>query len=172
MHGARGRSACRDAKEPSMRNKILSCIAALTLVGGVALLAAERAEAKEAGSKNKEIVTSFYNLIFRDHKPTEAFERFGGDKYIQHNPRVPDGKDAVIGYFTPFFKSNPEAKSEIKRAVAEGDLVWLHVHSKKDANDRGRAIVDIFRVENGKVVEHWDVVQDIPESAANKNTMF
>lgn len=158
-----------------MRYKILSCIAAMTLVGGFALIATERAEAKDAASKNKEIVTSFYNLIFRDHKPAEAFERFGGDKYIQHNPRVPDGKDAVIGYFTPFFKANPDAKSEIKRAAAEGDLVWLHVHSKKDANDandRGRAIVEIFRVEKGKVVEHWDVVQDIPESAANKNTMF
>jgi predicted SnoaL-like aldol condensation-catalyzing enzyme len=158
-----------------MRNKILSCIAALTLVSGVALFGdwpIRRAEAKDAASKNKEIVTSFYNLIFRDHKPAEAFERFGGDKYIQHNPRVPDGKDAVLGYFTPFFKTNPEAKSEIKRAVAEGDLVWLHVHSKKDASDRGRAIVEIFRVEKGKVVEHWDVVQDIPENAANTNTMF
>jgi predicted SnoaL-like aldol condensation-catalyzing enzyme len=169
--GAR-RSARRDAKEPSMRYKILSGVAALTVLAGVASLAAERAEAKEAGNKNKEIVTSFYNLIFRDHKPAEAFARFGGDKYIQHNPRVPDGKDAVIGYFTPFFKANPDAKSEIKRAVAEGDLVWLHVHAKKDANDRGRAIVDIFRVEKGKVVEHWDVIQDIPESAANSNTMF
>jgi predicted SnoaL-like aldol condensation-catalyzing enzyme len=125
-----------------------------------------------ATTKNKEVVTAFYNLIFRDHKPAEAFEKYGGDKYIQHNPRVPDGKEALIGFFTPFFTANPEAKSEIKRAVAEGDLVWLHVHAKKDAADRGRAIVDIFRVEKGKVVEHWDVVQDIPEAAANKNTMF
>jgi len=85
---------------------------------------------------------------------------------------VPDGKDAVIKFFTPFFKANPDAKNEIKRAVAEGDLVFLHVHSKQNATDRGRAIVEIFRVEKGKVVEHWDVIQDIPETAANSNTMF
>jgi predicted SnoaL-like aldol condensation-catalyzing enzyme len=71
------------------------------------------AHPKDASAKNKESVIAFYNLIFRDHKPAEAFERYGGDKYIQHNPRVPDGKDAVIGYFTPYFKANPEAKSEI-----------------------------------------------------------
>lgn len=155
-----------------MRHRIWSCIGVVAVVAGAAVFSADRAEAKDAPAKNKEIVTAFYNLIFRDHKPAEAFERFGGDKYIQHNPRVPDGKDALISYFTPYFKSNPEAKSEIKRAVAEGDLVWLHVLSKKDASDRGRAIVDIFRVEKGKVVEHWDVVQDIPENPANSNTMF
>lgn len=155
-----------------MRYKLSSCLAALIVVAGAALLSAERAQAKDPASKNKEIVVAFYNMIFRDHKPSEAFERFGGDKYIQHNPRVPDGKDAVINYFTPFFKANPEARNEIKRAVAEGDLVFLHVHSKKDASERGRAIVEIFRVERGKVVEHWDVIQDIPESAANSNTMF
>lgn len=138
----------------------------------VALVAAPTAAHKDASAKNKEIVTSFYNLIFRDHKPEEAFTRYGGEKYTQHNPRVPDGKDAVIQFFTPFFKNNPDASWEIKRVIAEGDLVVLHVHSRQTANDRGRAIVDIFRVDKGKVVEHWDVVQDIPEKAANSNTMF
>lgn len=156
-----------------MHRTIWSSLVVVAAILGSVALSVRPAEAHKDGSaKNKETVTAFYNLIFRDHKPAEAFERYGGDKYIQHNPRVPDGKDAVIGYFTPYFKANPDAKSEIKRAVAEGDLVWLHVHAKKDANDRGRAIVDIFRVEKGKVVEHWDVVQDIPESAANDNTMF
>jgi predicted SnoaL-like aldol condensation-catalyzing enzyme len=156
-----------------MRPMILSSVvvAAVVAVVGFAVWPAA-AHPKDASAKNKEIVIAFYNLIFRDHKPAEAFERYGGDKYIQHNPRVPDGKDALIGYFTPYFKANPEAKSEIKRSAADGDLVWLHVHAKKDASDRGRAIVDIFRVEKGKVVEHWDAVQDIPETAANTNTMF
>ncbi|HKP55912.1 MAG TPA: nuclear transport factor 2 family protein [Polyangiales bacterium] len=144
------------------------CLA--VIIACIALPAA--AHNNDATGKNKQTVTAFYNLIFRDHKPAEAFARYGGDKYIQHNPNVPDGKDAVINFFTPFFQANPDARSEIKRAVAEGDLVWLHVHSKKNATDRGRAIVDIFRVEKGKVVEHWDVVQDIPEKAANTNTMF
>ena len=144
----------------------------LAVAISVALAAVPVAAHKDNAAKNKEIVVAFYNTIFRDHKPAEAFAKYGGDKYIQHNPRVPDGKDAVINYFTPFFQANPQAKSEIKRAVAEGDLVWLHVHSRQNPTDRGRAIVDIFRVEKGKVVEHWDVIQDIPEHTANDNGMF
>jgi predicted SnoaL-like aldol condensation-catalyzing enzyme len=153
-------------------HKTQTSILIAAVMGAFAFAAWPVEAAKDSPAKNKEIVTTFYNTIFRDHKPAEAFERFGGDKYLQHNPRVPDGKDALIGFITPHFKANPDAKSEIKRAVAEGDLVWLHVHAKKDLTDRGRAIVDIFRVEKGKVVEHWDVIQDIPETAANTNTMF
>ena len=149
------------------QTRLWNCLAVIAAC--VVLPAAAR---NDPAAKNKQVVTAFYNLIFVDHKPAEAFQKYGGDKYIQHNPRVPDGKDAVINFFTPYFQANPEAKSEIKRAVAEGDLVWLHVHAKKNAADRGRAIVDIFRVEKGKVVEHWDVVQDIPETTANNNTMF
>jgi len=147
--------------------RLWSCVAAV-----IACTAWPAAAHNDSAAKNKQLVTAFYNLIFVDHKPAEAFSRYGGDKYIQHNPRVPDGKDAVISFFTPYFQANPEAKNEIKRAVAEGDLVVLHVQSKKNAADRGRAIVELFRVDKGKVVEHWDVVQDIPESAANANSMF
>ena len=121
---------------------------------------------------NKKIVTSFYKLAFTDHKAVEAANRYIGDKYIQHNPRVPDGKQAFIDFFVPFFKQHPDQRGEIKQVIAEGDLVALHVHAKTDKADRGRAIVDIFRVENGKIVEHWDVIQDIPEKSANQNTMF
>src|SRR5262245_28850547 len=113
-----------------MRDKVwLTGVVAIAAMVGFTVLPVEAH--KDGSAKNKEIVTAFYNTIFRDHKVAEAFERYGADKYIQHNPRVPDGKDAVIGYFTPYFKTNPDAKSEIKRAVAEGDLVWLHVHAKK-----------------------------------------
>ena len=122
--------------------------------------------------ENKKTVTSFYNLSFVDHKPSEAADLYIGKKYIQHNPYVPDGKKAFTDYFVPFFKQHPDAKSEIKHAAAEGDLVFLHVFDKKDKSDRGKAVVDIFRVENGKIVEHWDVMQEIPEKAANQNTMF
>lgn len=127
---------------------------------------------KAVAAKNAEIVTSFYNLIFRDHKPEDAFGKYGGDRYVQHNPFLPDGKEAVIKFLAPHFKANPEARNEIKRVVSEGDLVVLHVLSKKNAADPGRAVVDIFRVEKGKVVEHWDVAQEIPAKAANQNSMF
>lgn len=121
---------------------------------------------------NKKIVTDFYKMTFYDHKPKEAADAYFGDKYIQHNPNVPDGKKPFVDYFVPFFQQNPEAKNEIKKVIADGDLVVLHVHSTKNKSDRGFAIVDIFRVEKGKIVEHWDVRQEIPAKAANNNTMF
>ena len=123
-------------------------------------------------ARNKQIVTSFYNMVFRDHRVAEGFATYVGERYTQHNPLVPDGSAAAIGFFVPYFAANPEAKSEIKRVIAEGDLVVLHVHARQRAGDLGRAIVDIFRVEAGKIVEHWDVIQPVPAQAANTNTMF
>lgn len=121
---------------------------------------------------NKQIVVDFYEGVFLKHQVQSYADRYIGSQYIQHNPHVPDGKAPFVNYFTQYFKDNPEAKNEIKRAAAEGDLVYLHVHSTQNKQDRGEAIVDIFRVENGKIVEHWDVQQSIPESSANSNTMF
>ncbi len=95
-----------------------------------------------------------------------------GSQYKQHNPTAADGAEGLKG-FIDFLKSRfPNQKGEIKRVIAEGDLVVLHVHSTRGDSTPGRAIVDIFRLENGKVVEHWDVIQDIPEKAANTNGMF
>jgi len=122
--------------------------------------------------KNKKLVRDFYEMAFNQHKPTEAAKKYIGDKYIQHNPHVPNGAAAFYGYFEGFFKEHPKSRVEIKRVLGDGDLVALHLNSKMDDKDRGKAIVDIFRVENGKIVEHWDVVQDVPEKAANENTMF
>lgn len=122
--------------------------------------------------KNKEVVRSFYELAFNKHKPAEAMKLYVGDKYIQHNPFAGDGKQAFIDYFESHFKKNPETNVSIKRLIAENDLVVIHLHSKQNKNDRGRAVMDIFRLENGKIVEHWDVVQAIPEKSENTNTMF
>lgn len=122
--------------------------------------------------KNKEIVRDFYHLAFNKHKPRQAMGRYGGKKYIQHNPYAPDGKQAFIDFFEPYLKKNKEVRVEIKRLIAEGDLVVVHAHSKKAPNDRGSAVVDIFRLSGGKIVEHWDVVQAIPEKMAHSNSMF
>ncbi len=130
--------------------------------------AQERDAATEAG--NEELVRGFYDSFFNKHDTSAA--SVVADGYIQHNPYVPDGKDPFVDYFTGYFAESPEARNEIVRSVASGDLVWLHVHSTNGAGDRGQAVVDIFRVENGKIVEHWDVIQDVPEEAANGNTMF
>lgn len=128
--------------------------------------------ATQLAEQNKKIVTDFYEGVFIKHQVKDYANRYIGSQYIQHNPHVPDGKAPFVEYFTGYFKENSEAKSVIKRAVAEGDLVFLHVHSTQNAQDRGVAVVDIFRVENGKIVEHWDVQQNVPEPSANNNTMF
>lgn len=129
-------------------------------------------KAKSQTEQNKKIVVNFYNGVFQKHEVKAYSDRYIGNQYIQHNPHVPDGKAPFVNYFTQYFKENPTAKSTIKRAVADGDLVWLHVHSTQNSKNLGTAVVDIFRVENGKIVEHWDVQQEVPKQSANKNTMF
>ena len=128
--------------------------------------------ATQQAENNKKLVTDFYEGVFLKHQVKAYADQYIGEKYTQHNPHVPDGKAPFVNYFTGHFKENPDAKSVIKRAVAEGDLVFLHVHSTQNAQDHGVAVVDIFRVENGKIVEHWDVQQEVPANAANSNTMF
>jgi predicted SnoaL-like aldol condensation-catalyzing enzyme len=122
--------------------------------------------------QNKKIVVDFYEGVFSKHQVQTYSDRYIGTQYIQHNPYVADGKTPFVNYFTQYFKENPDAKNTIKRVVAEGNLVVLHVHSTQNSQDRGEAVVDIFRVEQGKIVEHWDVIQTIPTEAANRNTMF
>ena len=122
--------------------------------------------------QNKKIVVDFYEGVFSKHQVQTYSDRYIGTQYIQHNPYVADGKAPFVNYFTQYFKEHPQAKSTIKRVIADGDLVVLHVHSTQNAQDRGEAVVDIFRVEQGKIVEHWDVIQSIPAESANRNSMF
>ena len=129
-------------------------------------------EEKAQVEKNKEIAVAFFNMIFNEHKVAESFELYADPNYIQHNPYAATGAQPAIDFLGPYLEQNPEARAEIKRVIAEGDLVAIHNNPKMNAEDRGRAVVDIFRLENGKVVEHWDAVQDVPEKSLNDNTMF
>lgn len=120
---------------------------------------------------NKALVTAFYDAAI-NQKDYEAASQYLGDQYIQHNPTAPDGPEGLKS-FIDFLKARfPAQRGEIRRVIAEGDLVALHIHSTRGDDTPGRAIVDIFRVADGKVVEHWDVIQDIPAEAANTNGMF
>lgn len=128
---------------------------------------------KEAteNEKNKKMVVDFYNEVFNKHN-IDIIPKYVGEDYQQHNPFVADGQKAFMDFFKEDFVKNPNSSAEIKRVVAEGDTVALHVHSRANSQDKGVAIVDIFRIKNGKIVEHWDVIQEIPNEAANDNTMF
>jgi predicted SnoaL-like aldol condensation-catalyzing enzyme len=120
--------------------------------------------------QNKQIVREFYNLII-NKKDFDAAKKYMGTRYKQHNPLVKDGPGGLHEFIT-FLRANfPDAKSEIKSVFADGDYVILHVLSHRTPSLK-RAIVEIFRLENGKIDEHWDVIQEIPETSANPNGMF
>lgn len=147
-----------------MKKTVLALLAALALASPAA---AETTQEKA----NIKTVEAFYDAAI-NAKDYDAAKAYLGPAYIQHNPTAKDGPEGLKA-FIDFLKAKfPNQHNEVKQAFADGDYVILHVRSMRDAAQPGRAIVDIFRLDHGKVVEHWDVIQDIPPTSANANGMF
>jgi len=121
---------------------------------------------------NKKMVRDFYELAFNKRNVKDAAAMYLGKTYRQHNPMGGDGPQAFVEAVGGWIATMPNMKVEIKRVLADGDLVAIHSHLIPEPGARGSAVMDIFRVENGKLVEHWDAMQEVPERSANRNTMF
>jgi len=137
------------------------------LIASPAALAADERQMEE----NKKIVAAFYDAAV-NQKDFEKASQYLGARYTQHNPLAADGREGFKGFITFLKDKFPNNRSEIKRIFADGDYVIVHVHAVREPGTRGNAIVDIFKLDDGKVVEHWDVIQPVPEKAANNNGMF
>jgi predicted SnoaL-like aldol condensation-catalyzing enzyme len=153
--------------------RVLVLVALAALLTGCASVDRSQVEAGRMASltaANKKLVVDFYRVVFIEKRVVEGFERFVAPEYIQHNPLLATGREPAVKFLGP--RATRESVTDITRVIAEGDLVVLHVHSRTNLSDRGRAVIDIFRVADGKIVEHWDVIQAVPPTSANTNTMF
>ena len=147
-------------------------IALTTVVAALILAAAPPADAGLSKNAKAQKAMAFLDMVFNQKKVKEGFDTYVGDKYIQHNPIAADGKEAAVEVLGKFMQMVPTWSYTFKHAYVDGDIAIIHSLVKAKPEDRGNAVIDIFRFEKGKVVEHWDVIQAIPEKSANNNSMF
>ena len=120
---------------------------------------------------NRAMVEDFANIFYDKKNVREAFMKYVTEDYIQHNPGLPDGREAAIEMLEPKF-SSPLSTFSVKRILVDGDLAAIHLHGKMSPDHPGGAVVDIFRIKDKKIVEHWDVLQAIPTESVNPHPMF
>jgi predicted SnoaL-like aldol condensation-catalyzing enzyme len=146
-------------------------IVTAVMILGLVLMIHPVLGADKQEEQNKRTVVEFYEKAI-NQKDFEAASKYLGPRYTQHNPNAADGATGLQAFLQFLRERYPNSHSEIKRVFADGGYVILHVHAIREPGTRGNAIVDIFKVENNKIVEHWDVNQEIPERSANTNGMF
>jgi len=123
-------------------------------------------------SANEQTVRDFIRTAFHEGRAQEALDLYVGDRYIQHNPGVPDGSEGFIQAVKESIGTHPNFVFDTRRVIATDEYVVLHSYMTLTGEGPGFAVMDIFRMEDGKIVEHWDVLQPVPEDAANDNSMF
>ena len=120
---------------------------------------------------NRAVIEDFVELFYRRRAVRAAFERHVAPDYIQHNPGIADGRDAAIEALEPKF-SSPGFSTDIKLVLVDGDHAAIHLHARSAPEERGGAVADLYRLAGGRIVEHWDVLQPVPETSANNHPMF
>ena len=151
-----------------MSKLLAAAVAALCVALPVASSGQTASSQAEA---NRQAVLAFYEKGL-NQKDADAALKYIGNRYVQHNPNAADGPEGFRQFIAFLREKYPQSHSEIRKSFVDGDFVILHVHAVREPGTRGSAIIDIFKLEGGKIVEHWDVNQPIPEAAANPNTMF
>lgn len=164
-------------------NKTRWLVAAAMIAAGLAAKGTSQAQSRYVDTpahakmpmtveaKNKALMLDFYQRFFTNHDFTAATDIIRED-YIQHNPNIATGRQAFINFFQPIFQRTPLATNEIVRIIADGDLVWVHAHQRSTPDALGNELIDIYRIQDGKIAEHWDAVVPVSASPANVNTQF
>jgi predicted SnoaL-like aldol condensation-catalyzing enzyme len=132
---------------------------------------AEGSKTSTLTETNRAIVSRFVDLFYRQKQVRAAFEAYVAKDYIQHNPEIADGREAAVLALEPMF-SKPTFMTDVKRIIVDGDIAVVHLYARSAPEERGGSVMDMFRLKNGKIVEHWDVLQTIPEKSANPHPMF
>lgn len=137
---------------------------------GLSLVATAAAPVPQAVD-NRRIVEDFARIFYAEKDVKRAFETYVAPDYIQHNPGIADGRAAAVAALAPMF-ARPDSRFDVKRILVDGDLAVIHLHGRGDASTAGAAVADIYRLSDGKIVEHWDIIQPMPTSSANPHPMF
>jgi predicted SnoaL-like aldol condensation-catalyzing enzyme len=154
-----------------MMRKFAAVLPAIALVACTSAASVAPAEADATTATNREVVTAFARQFYDERDVRGAFEQYVAADYIQHNPGIADGRDAAIAALEPMF-SQPDASFSVKRIIVDGKFAVIHLHGRGDPATPGAAVADIYRLEDGMIVEHWDVLQPITSSTANPHPFF
>lgn len=121
--------------------------------------------------ENRRLVFAFHDAFF-NRRDVRAAERYVALDLREHSPHLTDGRQALMDHYRKDFARHPQQSFRVVRSAVDADIVFLHLHAKSAPEDRGRAVVEIYRVDGGKIVEHWSVVQTVPDSSDGADTMF